>query len=147
MAIDGITKLRKTGTQSIATGAWRIVTWDVEDYDNLGAFTSGTSTSNIVVPSGMTWMRPALLLNWANNSTSGRYINLTDGTRTYLGDIRASFNETLVSLCPGWIPCTATTTIRLEVNSGSQTLNIGGTFGHYPELTVEWASALSDAHA
>lgn len=147
MAISGITKLRKTGTQSITTGAWRTVTWDVEDYDNLAAFDSGTSTSNIEVPAGITLMRASLFLGWANNSTSGRYINLTDGTTSYLLDIKGALNESFSSICSGWVSISDTATIHLEVNSGSQTLDIGGTFGTYPNLTLEWATGFAALHA
>lgn len=147
MAITGITKLRKTATQSIVTGAWRTVTWDVEDYDNLGAVNLGSSPSNIVIPSGITLMRPTLALNWANNSTSGRYVNLTDGSNTYLQDIRGALNESLASICSGWVAVTPGNTIHLEVNSGTQTLNLGGTFGMYPNLTLEWATGFSALHS
>ena len=147
MAIAGITKLRKTATQNIATGAWRTVTWDVEDYDNLGAVNLGSSSSNIVVPTGITLMRASLLLNWANNSSSGRYANLTDGTRTYLADLRDSLNESMSSSCSGWIAITAGTTIYLQVNSGAATLNLGGTFSYYPELTIEWATTWASIYS
>lgn len=147
MALSGITKLRKNATQSITTGAWRTVTWDVEDYDNLGAFDSGTSTSNIVVPTGITLMRATLFLNWASNGSSARYANLTDNTTAYLGDIRTSVNECLASICSGWVAISVGTTIHLEVNSGTQTLNLGGTLGQYPNLTLEWATAFSTLHA
>lgn len=133
----GVTKLRKTGTQSIATGAWRDVTWDTEDYDNLGAWTSGAT---ITVPSGISLMRPALVASWANNGNDFRYFKLSDGTTNFLGDIRWATSESLCSVCPGWVSVSPGATIKLQANSGTQTLNLGGTFNHYPELCLEWAT-------
>jgi hypothetical protein len=145
--LKGITKLRKTATQSIATGAWRTVTWDVVDHDNLSAVNLGSSSSNIVVPTGITLMRAALRANWDNNSTSARYLNLTDGTISFLSDIRIAQNETLCAICSGWTAVTAAATLHLEVNSGTQTLNLGGSFSFYPQLTLEWATGYSALHA
>jgi hypothetical protein len=147
MAISGITKLRKTAAQNITTGAWRTVTWDVEDYDNLGAVDLGSSSSNIVVPSGITIMRATLFMGWANSGSSGRYLNLTDNTTSYLLDIRNAVNEAFASVSSGWVSISAATTIHLEVNSGGNTLNLGGTFGTYPNLTIEWATGFAALHA
>lgn len=135
----GVTKLRKTAVQNIVTGAWRDITWASADHDNLGAWSSG---ANITVPSGISLMRPALRAGWANNGNDFRYLNLHDGTTSYLGDIRWATNEAWCSVCPGWVNVSPGTVMKLQANSGTQTLDIGNSgFGNfYPELTLEWAA-------
>lgn len=148
--VTGITKLRKTAVQNIATGAWRTITWDAEDYDNLDAFDSGTSTSNITVPTGITLAKVALFTCWANNSTSGRYINLKNNAneKSLLFDIKNALNESGGALSAGWIPVTAGDVYSLQVNSGSQTLDFGdATYpATYPQLTIEWLDDFSSLH-
>jgi hypothetical protein len=148
--ITGVTKVRKTAVQNIATGAWRTITWDVEDYDNLGAFDSGVSNVNITVPTGITLAKVSLFVSWANNSASGRYINLKNNAneKSLLFDIRNALNETGTALSAGWIPVTAGDVYSLKVNSGSQTLNFGdATFpATYPQMTIEWLDSFANLH-
>lgn len=143
----GITKLRKTAVQSITTGAWRTITWDVEDYDNLATFNSGVSTSNITVPAGITLAKVSLFASWANNSTSARYIAFKNNSnnKMLLFDVKGAINETGVSLCGGWIPVTAGDVYHLEVNSGTQTLNFGDASfpATYPQITIEWLDSFA----
>lgn len=44
------TLLRKSGNQTLATGAWESVTWDTEDTDSLSGHSTTTNTSRFVAP-------------------------------------------------------------------------------------------------
>lgn len=146
----GITRLRKTAVQNIATGAWRTITWDTEDYDNLGAFDGAVSTSIITVPATITLARVALFASWGNNSNDARYINVknTSTDVSLLFDIRLARNEAGATLMGGWVPVVAGNTIILQVNSGTQTLNFGDANfpTPYPHITFEWATGYSALH-
>ncbi|MEV5021428.1 hypothetical protein MRBLMA1_001251 [Sphingobium sp. LMA1-1-1.1] len=145
----GVLALKKSTNQSIVTGAWRLVSWDVEMHDNLNAFSSGSSTTDFTVPSGITVMRVNLRAGWANNSTSNRYLslyNVTTSTDVAI-DIKVSANESGQTLNSGLIEVTAGHVYRIQANSGSQTLNLSGTeFGGASILTVEFFEAWANTH-
>lgn len=151
VVIDGYTKLRQTSAQSIPNGTvnYTTVTWGAEDHDNLGAFDSGTSTSNIVVPSGITLMRAQLKSAWGN-VTDTRRIRLWDATNSvaYLGDMRTAANEAGSAIDSGWLTVTPGITLRLEVMHGNaSSMDYGNAgFGGLAELTLGWASAFSVLH-
>lgn len=44
--------VENNGTQSIAAGAFAVVTFDTEDYDGFGMHSTGSNTGRITIPSG-----------------------------------------------------------------------------------------------
>lgn len=144
---SGITKLSRTSTLAI-TNTFSNVAWQVEDYDNLGAYDSGTSTTNIVVPTAIAWMRAHFAGSFANDSSRVfRELRLTDGATVYMGDYRVAQNENIVAIVSGWIAVAAGTTLTFQACSGGASDTLGSSFGGYGTLTIEWAASLSSLHA
>lgn len=136
---------RKTADQTITTGAWRDVTWDVESYDSAGVFTAGTS--DFTVPAGMNFMEVNVRVNWANTSTSNRFIQLYNVTTATVEaiDIRPAVNESGQTMNTGVIPVTPGHVYRIQANAGTISTTLSGTgYGGVSVLDVRFLKAISD---
>lgn len=135
---------RKTTDQSITTGAWRDVTWNVETFDSASIFTAGGS--DFTVPTGSAFMEVNVRVNWQNTGTSGRYIQLYNVTTATVEaiEIRAALNETGQTMNTGIIPVTAGHVYRIQANSGANTLNLSGTgYGGPSVLDVRFLTGVA----
>lgn len=135
---------RKTADQSIVTGAWRDVTWNIETFDSANIFTAGAS--DFTVPAGSFFMEVNVRVNWQNTGTSGRYIQLYNVTTATVEaiEIRAALNETGQTMNTGIIPVTPGHVYRIQANSGANTLNLSGTgYGGPSVLDVRFLAAVS----
>lgn len=142
----GLLVTHKTTNQSIVTGAWRDVTWNIEDYDNKSIFTAGAS--DFTVPTGTSVMRVNVRVNWENTGSSGRYLQLYNVTTAAVEalEIRGAVNETGQTMNTGLISVTAGHVYRIQANSGANTLNLSGTgYGGSSTLTVEFYNSFSHA--
>lgn len=66
--------VRKTDWQNIVTGARRIITWDVEDYDTDAIHDNVVNNSRLTVPAGYTKIRLNCGLRWTVNNTNSRFM-------------------------------------------------------------------------
>ena len=82
-------RLDKTAAQTIASGTWTALTFDVEDYDTDGFHSNTTNNSRITIPSGKSgYYLVQAQITWAANSTGYRlsYVdaNATGNPSSYL---------------------------------------------------------------
>lgn len=147
--IKGITLLRKTANQAISANTWTAVTFDANDYDNLGGYTAGATIWT--VPAGCFFMRVNAKLAWGNNG-GNKYINIvgvsvTSGSTTFVaGDIATRVNESFNTIQSTWVPVVPGDTYKIEVNT-SIASSVSGpetNFGGQSRLEIEWAAALGD---
>lgn len=69
-----ITMMSKTTNQTMTSGATTVVDWDAVSYDWLSC---GDATGNkITAPNGAKWGRFIYGVEWANNSTAGRFVGI-----------------------------------------------------------------------
>ena len=63
--------------QSISSGTFTAVTWDVENYDTDSIHSTSTNTSRFTIPTGKSgYWRFTSQIRWANNSSGGRYLQI-----------------------------------------------------------------------
>ena len=137
--------VRKTTDQTITTGAWRDVTWNVETYDNAGIFTAGGS--DFTVPAGVNFMEVNVRVNWGNSTNSNRFIQLYNVTTAAVEaiEIRSAINEAGQTMNTGVIPVTAGHVYRIRANSGTITTTLSGTgYGGAGVLDVRFLASISD---
>lgn len=81
-------KVRKLGTQAVASGSFVSVLWDVEDFDIGALHDTGSNTNRIVIPPGGDVGLWLLICNWEllSNATSGlREIQIRNNSGNILG--------------------------------------------------------------
>lgn len=66
-----ITLMAKSADQSISTGTTTIVDWDAVSFDWLGC--GNATTNRITAPNGCKWARLTYGVEWASDSTAGRF--------------------------------------------------------------------------
>lgn len=147
--ISGLTVLRKTATQSVSANIWTSLTWSVADYDNLSAWSSG---STITVPTGIAWMRiSSAYVNFASNDGEFRGLNFQrssgTGTQYACQDIRSGKYEGSMVISSSWVAVVAGDTYTLQTISASAiSLGYSAGWGGSSNITIEWIDDLQSLH-
>ena len=145
--IDGLTILRKTSSQAVSSNIWEHVDWDVADYDNLNAWSSGVP---ITVPSGINWIRiNSFYLSW-NNTGSDKSIIFRRSSGTGTTMITSAFftglYEGTLSISSSWVSVVpGDTYFAAGRSSNSATMGYDSYTGA-ANITIEWAATLSQLH-
>lgn len=141
----GVLVLRKAADQSIATGAWRDVTWDAIAADTMNAYGTVGDT-DFVVPEGMTVMEVNLRATWSGDGP--KYLalfNVTDAAAESVV-MQPGLAESGQTLNTGLIPVTPGESYRIQANSGTTTRNlVGPGFGGVTALTVRFYESYDKA--
>jgi hypothetical protein len=138
---DRVTRCVRTTTLSTTNGAWALVPWDAEDFDDANAHSNSVNNSRVISPADATRWRITAGAVWASNSTGARLISIelngggTAGAGTFLGaDYRTAINETVGHADTGWRTIDTPGTDYVEVfvlqtSGGARNLlNSAGTF-------------------
>lgn len=77
-----ITLMTKTVNQTISTGVTTAVDWDAVSYDWLAC--GNATTDRITTPNGCKWARFSYGVEWATDSTAGRFVGLRLNGTTFV---------------------------------------------------------------
>lgn len=145
--MKGLTKLSRTSTYHATWNAWNDFPWQVEDYDNLGAF-SMTNPSEIIVPAGINWMRATLL---GSNNGNPVLMRLGNASVDYCGDFRSDIagvaDAATHTICSGWVIVTPGDTLKWRYFGYNAGNTYGSAAGGYGQCTFEWVDAVATLHS
>jgi len=142
---NGLTKLRRTSDQALATNAYTDISWQAVDIDDLAAFDAGTPTL-FTVPTGMNLMRVNVQGSVSGGAVFTLLVNNTTGV-VAAGDMRTLVNEAMHTVNTGWIAVTPGDEYRLQVFGSGSGRTFGTTFPGPASMTIEWANAYTSLHA
>lgn len=133
LVILGGVRLSKSSAQTITNNSTATLTWATEVFDPLGVFDSGTSTTNIVVPTNCTYCEVTVNVLWASNATGYREVDILfsgtseapmQSTSAFSGALKQTVHSGLVA-----VSASDVITARVLQNSGGNLdINTARTF-------------------
>jgi microcystin-dependent protein len=133
-----ITKCVRGTNFALTAFSWTVVGWDQDIFDDLGAHSTTTNTSRIVVPAGITRARFTAYAVYNNSSSGTRVVVLdknsagTMGAGTSIAMVtRAALNESGQTLDSGWIEVAENDHFEIFVTTNTAGISLIGPSGSF----------------